>query len=343
MPIKTIFNLVVANLFCLLASSHALACDSNPETQRPVQKIAVQTNHMLLNRDFAGLNKMVLEYRNKNALTSDGQPKLMGFYMGIMYSMSDCRKKQPDAEWKKFHRLLQDWRSASSDKSAANLSLAMYELEYGWYARGGGYAHEVSEEGWRLLKERTNNAKILLDKMGKKERSDPQWYQSRIEVASRETHRGNEYESLYREAIKKFPNYYEFYFSYASYLTPQWGGSIYAFHKFVDQTVKGSNEKMGRVMYTRLHWSHADERIFIDGQTDWKRMKSGFEAILEDFPDLWNRNNFANFACLAKDKKTFVEQINIIKEDILSEAWNGPTAPLRCQYEFGLIKGAISK
>lgn len=335
MSIKSLLTFIIANLSMLLLSTHVLACNSK-DPQRPVLKVSIETNNMLLSRNFTELNKMVEVYRKENVLTSDGQPKLMGFYMGIMHSISECKTEHSEAEWSKFRTLLQDWRSASNDKSAANLSLAMFELAYGWHARGSSYAYKVSEEGWRLLKERNNNAKKMLAKMGAKERKDPQWYVNSIEVAAREDRSSKKYALLYRDAIKKFPQYYEFYFSYASYLSPEWGGSMSDFHEYVNQTVKQSNEKMGRVMYTRLHWSHADDDMFIDRNTDWSRMKLGFETILENFPDAWNRNNFASFACLAGDKKTFIEQFNIIKNNILSDAWRGPYNLSRCKYEFGL-------
>jgi hypothetical protein len=332
---KSALYFFVVNMVCFLIFSNALACNSS-QSQRPILNVAIETNQMLLNRDFAGLDKLVIAYRKKNVLMSDGQPMLMGFYMGLLYSMTDCNMRISDAEWEKFRRLLKDWRQASSDKSAPNISLAMFELAYGWHARGGGYAYTVNEEGWRLLKERTNNAKILLDKMGKKERSDPQWYVSRLKVAAQESSRGPEYESIFNEAIKKFPTYYEFYFLYASYLHPKWGGSIEDFHQFVDQTVAKFDVKMGRVMYTRLHWSHSEDDMFTSGKTDWNRMKLGFNTMLEDFPDLWNRNHFAKFACLAKDKDTFISQLDIIKDGIISTVWRGHTDLSRCKLQFGI-------
>jgi hypothetical protein len=37
---------------------------------------------------------------------------------------------------------------------------------------------------------------------------------------------------------------------------------------------------------------------------DWKRMRVGFDNIIARYPDPWNINKYARFACLAKDYET---------------------------------------
>lgn len=332
---KPLLCFATTGLIVLFTNNVALACDTQL-SQRPTLIVSAESKKMLMHRDFAGLDRMVREYRNKNSLTSDGQPKISSFYAGISGPEHNCNERLPDAEWEEFRRLIRDWEKSSADKSAPNLALANFELAYGWHARGNGYSHTVTAEGWRLLKERTAKAQALIAKMGSKVRSDPQWYEIALEVAARQERGGKGYDALYREAIKKFPNHLDFYFAYGAYLQPKWGQSLEDFQDFVEETVRNSNEKMGRVLYTRLNWSNTDEDMFTNGQTDWQRMKLGFKTMLEDFPDAWNQNNFAKFACYAKDKDTFIKQMEVIKNDIIISAWPNLYGLNKCRYENGL-------
>ncbi|MES2316671.1 MAG: hypothetical protein V4631_04185 [Pseudomonadota bacterium] len=75
-------------------------------------------------------------------------------------------------------------------------------------------------------------------------------------------------------------------------------------------------------MYARLHWSGQSVDMFADGQTDWPRMKAGFMVLMKDYPDSWNRNNYAKFACRAKDWATTDEQIKLIGPNVIQAAWN---------------------
>ena len=58
----------------------------------------------------------------------------------------------------------------------------------------------------------------------------------------------------------------------------------------------------------------------MDGTANWPRMKSGFEHIVKDHPDPWNLNNFAKFACMARDRDTLRGLMARIQPAVLA-AW----------------------
>ncbi len=69
-----------------------------------------------------------------------------------------------------------------------------------------------------------------------------------------------------------------------------------------------------------LNWPYGELDMFKNGPTDWKRMKQGFEDILAQYPDAWNRNNFAQFTCRAGDWETYRKQIALIGQDMTPSA-----------------------
>ena len=78
---------------------------------------------------------------------------------------------------------------------------------------------------------------------------------------------------------------------------------------------------MGEILYARLNWSVSTNDMFRNGQTDWKRMKAGFERMVQDHPDPWNVNNFAKFACVANDWETVKNLTATIGEKPIVMAW----------------------
>jgi hypothetical protein len=64
---------------------------------------------------------------------------------------------------------------------------------------------------------------------------------------------------------------------------------------------------------------------------NWDRMKTGFRDMLKQYPNQWNVNSFAYYACQAQDKPTAKTEIMAIK-DLRMPAWNdNDDGYLRCE------------
>jgi hypothetical protein len=240
----------------------------------------------------------------------------------VSKSSSNCGGvRESDEQWNDHRQLLSDWSKASPKSSAPKLALASFEAAYGWHARGSEYASKVTEEGWKLFRQRTANAREMLEKLGPEARKDPEWYAEMLSIALAEGWTHDQFDALYSEAVKKFPYYYEFYFTKGNFYSKKWYGSQADYQAFVDESVKATERQLGQSMYARLHWSAWRNSMFKDGQTDWSRMKQGFERILKNFPDDWNRNNFAKFSCMAEDVKVLRQQLDLIGDHVASAAW----------------------
>ena len=69
---------------------------------------------------------------------------------------------------------------------------------------------------------------------------------------------------------------------------------------------------LGEELYARLYWAFdwyyngQEPSLFKESGMDWRRMRTGFEQMMEKYPEShWNRATFASFACRAGDSTTY--------------------------------------
>ena len=312
-------------LSCILLaafSNVAFATCGSSDGPRPLNVIGDEAAALLKERNFAKLNKLAAEYALPQAFASDGQPKAMGFYAGLTKSNSLCRDEQEtDSQWEAHRKLLADWSAANPNLVAPKIALAEWQTSFAWNARGGGYASSVTDEGWSLFRKRLALSRTQLEKLKPKAAVDPEWYAAMLYVAVGQSWPADQFDKLFAEAVAKYPYYLNIYFLKGLFYSSKWHGSQEKFKAFVDETVKATEAKMGQTMYARLNWSAWEPDMFSSGQADWKRMRTGFENMIADYPDLWNRNNFAKFACIAQDKEAVREQFKFVKGHVMKDAW----------------------
>lgn len=294
-----------------------------PDDPRPINRSALEARNVLLARDFEALERRAAVLRQKPRVLSDGQPELSGFYAGVaMCVQMRCGDQTlPPQIWEDHALLLDAWIAAYPKSVTAHLAKATFEKESAWYARGTGYANSVSPAARKQFDERMRKARTMFEAMPPEAKSDPAWYAGMLSIALGQSWRPQEFEELYNEGTARFPAYLPLYFTKASYVSPRWGGSIEAFRAYVDQAVKATAATMGDAMYARLNWSSWTSTMFTNGQADWSRMRNGFVRLTRDYPDPWNINHFAKFACLAGDGATLRELLPMVGQSPIISAW----------------------
>jgi hypothetical protein len=296
---------------------------------RPGQRAAEDHFILLMSSAFDALERSAEEAR-KGARLSDGQAKLDAIYAATAGSSSI---KLTDEGWKARRQRLEEWRARFPGSVTARVALARFPLAYAWFARGNGYANSVSPEAWALMRQRTEEALTALQALDAGAKEDPGWATAMLDVAFSQAWPRERFEALYETAAAKHPDYLAIYFSYANYYEPQWFGSPEEHRRAVDRVVERTRPRMGETMYARLNWASTMENIdmFKNGQADWSRMKAGFERMTKDYPDAWNMNNYARFACWAGDWATFDRVSASIGEKPVTAAWTDNGEYQRCR------------
>src|SRR6266496_1140299 len=104
------------------------------------------------------LDRMAEGLRRSKACFCDGFWKLSTFYSPL----SDLPYDSSDSVWTSRLGQLRLWMDQKPDSITAPVALAETLRNYAWKARGGGWAGEVTETGWKLFHERLAEcAKVL--------------------------------------------------------------------------------------------------------------------------------------------------------------------------------------
>lgn len=199
--------------------------------------------------------------------------------------------------------------------------------------RGGGYARTVPPEAWSKVREYARRAFDALMAREEAGRQDPYWYVEMINATRLDAWPADRFTSLVLQATEAHPLNYDIYFAAVLSLVPRWGGSTTAVAQFADYAVTQTRKSEGQAMYARIYWAIADslDAEFSGPKVDWKRIRVGFDDIVKRYPDAWNLNNYAKFACEARDYTTAKRVLARIGEDIDPRAWGSRANFVRCR------------
>ena len=269
---------------------------------RPFEREANVYWTMLKERRFDDLEREAGLARSQDLKLSDGQPRLAAIYGGV--AGCDCVFTYTAADWEERLRLLTEWRARSPKSVTAELTHALYFNGRAWAYRGPGFANTVKEDAWPLFRSTLQLAREHLQNASSDSKRDAGWYAGMLEVAKSQGWPEEEFRPLYEQAATQFPNYLPIYFAAAAYYSPRWHGSVERFKDLVEDAIKRAPPDVSESLYARLNWGLWNYEMFRNGQADWARMKLGFERMVAKYPDPWNVDNYAKFACLAGDMHT---------------------------------------
>lgn len=290
---------------------------------RPFQRESDTYFRLLMQQRFEDIERAAVEARTSAKVISDGQPVLAVVYGGTAGCLTQGCRSDSDERWAARGQRLEEWVRLHPSSITARVALASFPIEDGWYARGGGYANTVTEEGWSLFRRRIEDGRLALERLDEAAKADAGWSFAMLEVGLAQRWPRERFEALYEKAARAHPYYIPIHFAASAYYAPRWYGSAAALRAFIERAAARTASRWGDTLYARLNWSLWSRSMFEDGQADWPRMKSGFDRILKDHPDPWNLNNYARFSCHAGDVKTMARLAEEIGDKPIVPAWYG--------------------
>lgn len=238
------------------------------------------------------------------------------------------------AHMTKMETIAKRWAKVYPESVAAVIFQSELLIRHGFIFRGGGYSSSVAPEDQKKFNDYVDNAYKVLTSRANYGNADPAWHTQVLEVARLQGRRSKErYADILKNAITAFPYFYDIYFSAAQAASPEWGGSAEALETLASNATETTKDREGQSLYARIYWSSAysfNGDPVRNGKANWPRFKLGFEDIIKRYPDPWNLNNYARFACLASDKPTLQHVFKLIGPHIDPLAW-GRQELQRCQ------------
>lgn len=288
---------------------------------------------LIARQDFAELERIANSFLNSKARTSSGLWKI-GVFDEAITDAFRC-KCSDDAFWDGAEKSMNDWIRKYPMSINAHLAYAHVLLERAWNIRGLGYVDSVAPESWKPFYEQVEKARAFLIEHEEIGNSDPRWNNMIVAIANLQGISENEYEAVASAALDRHPDYYPIYFETMLHHLPKWGGSTVAIEKFAREAVVRSRAKEGHGMYARIYWYAAQSQygnnLFLSSSVDWPEMKKGIDDVLKAYPDQWNINNFAKFACVARDREKTRELLDQMSGAPIPQAWGSQAAFENCR------------
>ncbi len=284
-----------------------------------------QVRAALEQEKFDRLEELAAEARTSSQYFN-GSPALRHFY-----ELVDGPAENTEAGWKLHLERLDRWQKAQPKSVTPLITIGENYISFAWRARGSGYAHTVSQEGWRQFGERLEKSRQSLEAARKMDGTDPHLYATLVTLAKGQGLPREQVDKLVDESAKLDLLYFPTYERVGSYLLPRWygepGDAVRFAHKIRDLV---GGERGGQI-FARIGMSvfymespQADD-VFAETGFSYADLKPGMLSLVRDYPESnYLVQMFCRVACAARDEETArVLMDRIGGSQCLGNIWGG--------------------
>ena len=277
-----------------------------------------ETRRLYNEQKFDELEARANEARISKAKFGNGTWKLTNFYDSLT-----CREEELEPMWQLHEQIHQGWEKKFPDSITARVAHADFLTSYAWHARGTGYSNEVTEDGWRLFRERLAAARTTLDQSKDLPIKCPAWWQVQMKVALGQSWNKAEFAKLFEEAKTVEPQFFRYDFAQAKFLMPRWYGEPGDWEAAAEKEIERPGG-LGLEGYARViseQRGYYDD-IFSETKASWKKTQQGFELMRKNYPNSAEiLNAYARLACIAEDRPLAKKLFTEIGDKVIIYCW----------------------
>lgn len=274
-----------------------------------------QVRDYLYHEQFELLDRFADAARGSKERLGGGAWKLQLFYQGLRFP--DDLTESSEGAWKYHLAKLEKWIAHNPTSITARVGLASAYLDYGWQARGAGYADTISRDGGRLFAARLARAAAILAEARSLKVECPHANAVMLHVAIGQNWDMNSFNQLFAGATKLEPLYYTYYELKAMYLMPRWNGRPGDWERFADATALAIGGTEGSIIYYKIASYIAriqvqdvkGGRFFRESIISWQRIKSGFSEMVKKYGISMQVANQICLLAITSDDKEFSRQM----------------------------------
>ena len=337
---KTLLQWMLFVMACLFGGAKGAELPAGLPELEMREAIARQASQMYAAGDLRALAAQGDAYVADAARTSSGV-WVSGIFAGGLEGAIANPKPSDSAGWDALERRIKDWAKQSPDSPLAHLMVAEVISRRAWSIRGGGYAHTVAPQAWAPFREHLGRARKYLVSKEKIASDHPQYYATLVTLDTALDVGDAQVRKDFDAGVRRYPNYYPLYFAMLNHLMPKWHGGPGEIETFAQAAVNATREVEGDGMYARIYWFAAQngyrDTLFVASFARWDRMRAGFEDVIARYPDQWNLQNYAHFACEAGDAETVAKLMPRLQAPI-PQAWEGRASFAECRRLAGQIE-----
>ncbi|WP_444847419.1 hypothetical protein [Duganella caerulea] len=274
--------------------------------------------------DYKSLEALRKRLLDQTQRTGSGVWKLAIFYNQLHWRPQGTHDP---IFWTRMENEAKAWEKQFPKSSVARMYHVYVLLGRATTFRGTANFKDVPKEDIARMLADTREAMGILNTLEKpmlKER-DPEFYKAMLQVLPYTDHYSFlGVTHLLADARKEFPNYHETYFSAAFFSTEMWASAPDAVDD-IARSAMSMRTADSDAMYARVYWYMSqmayDDKLFEKSLADWSEMKTSFDALVDRYPDPWNLNAYAYFACQAGDYATMSGLLKRIGERRVYTSW----------------------
>lgn len=288
-----------------------------------------QVRDYLHHEQFELLDRIADAARSSKERVGGGAWKLQLFYQGLRFP--DDRTEASEGTWKYHLAKLEKWIAEKPGSVTARVGLAAAYLAYGWQARGSGYAHTISRDGYRLFVARLARAESILAEARSLKLTCPHSYAVMLHIAIGQGWEANSFDELFVAATIFEPLYYSYYEMKAMYLMPRWNGRPGDWERFADASSLSVGGAEGSIIYYKIAAFIAriqiqdvkGGRFFRESKISWQRMKAGFSEMVKKYGiSMQTANQICQLAMISDDKEFSRKMFDEIGEHWDDSVWS---------------------
>jgi len=273
----------------------------------PQESFKTEVRSLLEQQNFMRLDEMGDELNRTKARFPGGDWKSYRFIEALAGPVEG--EKAPDEVWEHRLAVLRRWRAERPQSMTAAIALVDGSVNFGWKARGKGFADTVTPEGWRLLAQRMGPAEDILLDVARRTPKTLDWYRAMIDLGRIQGWDRARVDALFEDAVALDPHYLHVYSAMARYLMPRWQGEEGDWERFADKSAERLGGQEGSIVYGHIAWQiskfYRGHDFFDQNAVSWPRVKQGFidrETVYGT--SVRNLNAFCLLAGSAADRET---------------------------------------
>jgi hypothetical protein len=289
--------------------------------QEEIYAFRIKVRQAYNNKRFDELESIASDLRKNKALFGNGSWKTAQFY-----SAFECRSDEPESMWKLHDSIHRDWVATKKNSVTAMVALADFLVDYAWRARGNDFADTVTEEGWRLFRERLAAARDVLREASVLPEKDPNWGLVTLRVARGQEWKPSDVDTLVEEITAAEPKFWGYHTERAFALLPRWFGNPGDWERYAEK-VAARPDGLGDELYARIviHLRGYHENIFKESKASWQKTKAGLRIMLQKYPQsLEIPSSAALLAGTAQDRPFAKEMFEKLGGRYVASAWRKP-------------------
>lgn len=292
------------------------ALQSNSDGAEERDAFASALRRLLAEGDYAALEALSTRWRTEKSRFEDGLWKLSSFY-GSLTPRSGSSAEDMDL----LVTRIDAWSEQFPESVTPHILAAVVHVQRAWEARGSGWAHTVTEEGWEIFDKELQLARARLEGVGSHaEEICPHWRAVMQTVALGQQWSPKDKQTLFTRAVTREPEYLSYYFRHAFSLLPRWGGEPGAVQAFA-ASFPGD---FGSELAARIPWSLQPyhENLFLNEGFKWEHVAKGFEQLDARYPNsAKNKSQAALMAGMASDRKLCKYWLDELGDNVDMRIW----------------------